>query len=192
MKNLRIGILGGTFNPIHKGHIRLACQAREKLKLDKVIFVPANIPPHKTNLNISPARQRYAMVLKAIEKFPYFAVSDFEIRKGGVSFSVKTLQAFRKKFGKNAELFFLTGSDSLKQLRAWKSLDKVMSLADFVVIPRPGYKINPATGIKILHINPLDISSSCIRQRIGKKLSVREFLQKPVYDYILKKGLYLK
>ena len=187
---MRIGILGGTFNPIHKGHIKLASGARRKLKLDKIIFVPANIPPHKIGLNILPAKERYKMVSLALKALPYFDVSDYEIMSKGTSYSIKTIKAFKRKFGKNAKLFFLTGSDSLSQLNMWKHLDKIINLSEFVTVNRPGHKVIDVEGITAINIPTLNISSSDIRGRVKKGLSVEKFLPKQVYEYIKKRGFY--
>jgi len=187
---MRIGILGGTFDPIHKGHIRLAQAARRKLRLDKVIFIPANIAPHKKNRGLLPAAERYKMVCLAIKGKPYFGISDYEIKKGGVSYSASTLKAFRKRFGRKAKLFFLTGSDSLPQLKAWKDFDKIRQLAEFIVAVRPRHKAERTNGARIIRIPALDISSTDIRERIKKGLSVKKFLTAGVYGYINKKGFY--
>lgn len=187
---MRIGILGGTFDPIHNGHIRLARQAKKKLGLDRVVFVPANIPPHKIGVKRLPACERYKMVLLALKASSCFEASDYEIKKGGTSYSVKTLQAFRKKFGRTARLFFLAGSDSLGQLGSWKDIGQAARLADFVVFSRPGFKAVKIPGIKIVTISALDISSSDIRRRLKKGLGVKGFLPEPVWNYINKKGFY--
>jgi nicotinate-nucleotide adenylyltransferase len=187
---MRIGILGGTFDPIHKGHIRLAQGARRKLGLDKVIFIPANIPPHKKNIDVLPARERYKMVRLAIKGKPYFGISDCEIIKGGVSYSVSTLRAFRKKFGKKAKLFFLAGSDSLSQLKTWKDFDKITQLAEFAVAARPGHNTKKISGVRIIRIPTIDISSTDIRDRIRGGLNAKKFLTSGVYGYINKKGFY--
>lgn len=187
---MRIGILGGTFNPIHNGHLRLASQARRRLGLNKVIFVPANIPPHKLTRDILPAKERYKMVKLAIAGYPCFEASDYEIKSGGTSYSVKTLRAFKKKFGKKAKLFFLTGSDSLQQLASWKDIGRIVKLADFVIASRSGHKIRKFPGIRLISIPTLDISSTDIRRRIKKGSSIKKLLPPAVYNYINKKGLY--
>ena len=187
---MRIGILGGTFNPIHKGHLRLAGAAKRKLKLDKVIFVPANIPPHKKDLDILPAKERYKMAGIAIKNKPSFDISDYEIKTGGTSYSIRTLEAFKKKFGKKTKLFFITGSDSLPQLKTWKDIGKFTKLAEFIVAARPGYKVAGAPGVKIIRIPTLNISSTIIRQRIKNGLSAKKLLSKEVYSYIIRKGFY--
>ncbi len=188
---MRIGILGGTFNPIHKGHIKLAKEAMRKLKLDKVVFVPVNIPPHKRKSGLLAAHHRYKMTALAAAAYPYFEVSDYEIKKGGFSYSVRTLEAFKRKFYAKHELFFLTGADSLRQLKKWKNLNKIVKIARFVIASRPGYKAKKAReGVYALLVKTPGISSSIIRRRIKKGLSVKRFLNPAVYNYIRKEGLY--
>lgn len=188
---MRIGILGGTFNPIHNGHLCLAEGARRKLKLDKVIFVPANIPPHKPSLDLLSAKERYKMVSMALANKPYFEASDYEIKKGGTSYSVKTLKAFKKIFGRNTKLFFLTGTDSLSMLKTWKNIKKILELSEFVVVSRPGYKmLKPVFKVKKISIPTPDISSTFIRKGIQSGLVVKRFMPDAVYNYINKKGLY--
>lgn len=187
---MRIGILGGTFNPIHNGHIRLAEGARRRLKLDKVIFVPANIPPHKLTKGLLSASERYKMVRMAIKGYPGFTVSKYEITRHGKSYSVRTLGYFRKKFGQGAKIFFLAGSDSLPQLGTWKSLDRIIGLSDFVVISRPRFRICKSEGIRTISISTPDISSTDIRRRIKRGISAKGMLPPDVRAYISKKGFY--
>ena len=187
---MRIGILGGTFNPIHKGHLRLASHCRHRLKLDKVIFVPVNIPPHKSKAGILPAKQRYKMVAMAIKPRRHFEVSDYEIKSGGTSYSIRMLKAFRRKFGKRAKLFFLAGTDSAPQLSLWKDINKIIKLADFIVASRPGHKLGQFPGIRFISIPTPNISSTAVRRRLRRGLSVKKLLPAVVGDYIIKKGLY--
>src|SRR3990167_5256627 len=149
---MRVGILGGTFNPIHNGHLKLAREARRRLRLDRVIFIPANIPSHKPAKGLLPAVERYKMARLAIAGAPYFGISDYEIKAGGMSYSVRTLGALRRRLGKKAKIFFITGSDSLPQLGAWKDLKNITRLADFIVASRPGYKIKDAFGIRAITV----------------------------------------
>jgi len=188
---MRIGILGGTFNPIHKGHISLAKQALRKLRLDKIIFVPARIPPHKTKQRLIPASHRLKMVRQAIKNLPKFSVSEFEIKAKGKSYSVKTLEAFKKRFGKKAKLFFITGADSIKELATWKQINKVFDLATFVIADRPGFSIKRMPKqAKKLNIKPVNISSTKIRRDIKKGLSIARYVPKTIAEYIKKKTLY--
>jgi len=187
---MRIGILGGTFNPIHNGHLQLAQKARQKLRLDKIIFVPANIPPHKSKAGILSARERYKMVKAAIKGHPCFELSDYEIRSKGTSYSVKTLEYFRKRFGVQARIFFLAGSDSLGQLNSWKDLKNIIKMVDFVVVSRPGYKTTEFPGIRIMSIPTPDISSTALRRRIKSGFSIRGLVPGAVSRYIHKRGFY--
>lgn len=187
---MRIGILGGTFNPVHNGHIKLAAGAMRKLRLDSVIFVPAKIPPHKIIHDILPAKERYKMTSLAIKGLPRFKISDYEIKSRGTSYLVRTLKVFRKRFGKKAQIFFITGSDSLAQLKTWKHFDRIMELANFVVAKRPGYRIKAVKGVITISMPVVDISSSDIRQRIKKGLSVKKLIPGRVLKYINKKGFY--
>jgi len=188
---MKIGILGGTFNPIHKGHLNLAREACKKLKLNKVFFVPAYIPPHKNIKSMTSAKNRLKMVELAIKGNLKFAISDFEIKKKGKSYSVRTLTKFNKKFGKNAKLFFLTGADSIRELKKWKHIDRIFKLADFVIATRPKFisKKLPKGAIR-LKIKPLDISSTQIRKKLKNKLSVDNLVPRSIANYIKQKGLY--
>jgi len=187
---MKLGVLGGTFNPIHLGHLVLAEQAREKLSLDKIIFMPANLSPHKENSDVAPAFARYQMVKIAIQGNKYFSVSRLEIKRGGTSYSVDTLKQLRRIYPKD-ELFFIVGSDVLKDLADWKDIEEIFSLAKFVVATRPGYPIgNMPPGIIALNIRAVDICAYEIREFIKNGFSVRYLVPDKVILYIKKKGLY--
>lgn len=188
---MRIGILGGSFNPIHFGHLVLAEQAKEKFKLDKVIFVPANISPHKTKAELADASHRYKMAALAIAGNPAFEISDFEIKSEGKSYSINTLREFKRRFGKKARLYFIAGSDSLKKLSTWKQVKEIFEISQFVVAKRPNFslkklppKVRPFDAISV------GISSSGIRKRIKKGLSIRYLVPERARRYILKNRLY--
>ena len=118
---MRIGILGGTFDPVHNGHIYLAKKVCQRLKLSKIIFIPAYIPPHKKGTKVTQARHRHNMLKLAIRGNKIFKISDMEIKRKGRSYSVQTLRQLRKRYGQKAEIFFITGSDSLQELDKWKT-----------------------------------------------------------------------
>jgi len=188
---MRIGILGGTFNPVHNGHIRLAEFARKKLKLDKIIFIPVNIPPHKKGPDITEPLFRYDMVRLAIEGMPNFEVSDIEVRKKGTSYSVETLKILKEKFGPEAELYFITGADSLYELAEWKDVDEIFALARFVVANRPGFPVaRVPEGVEAIEVPEMDISSSEIRDKIRDGATVKGIVPDKVISYIKEKGLY--
>lgn len=188
---MRIGILGGTFNPIHIGHLVLAEEAKEKLNLEKVIFVPAYIPPHKKGEEITEADDRLKMVNLAIRGNPSFEVSTFEIDSKNTSYSIQTLREFKKRYGEDTKLFFITGADSLGELFSWKGLDEIFKLSQFIVANRPGYDVaNLPKEVEVVTITPLEISSSQIRRKIKEHKSIRYLVPEAVREYITAKGLY--
>lgn len=187
---MKIGILGGTFNPVHIGHLILAEEALSKLKLDKVIFVPAYQPPHKDEA-ILDAEHRFNMVALAIEGNPRFEISRIEINARQKAYSVDTLKAFRDKFGAKAEFFFITGSDSLRELSSWKNIDEVYRLANFIVAKRPGFPIGrPPKEVQVVVITEAEVSSSEIRKRLKERRSIRYLVPEKVREYIGEYKLY--
>ncbi len=189
---MKIGILGGTFNPVHIGHLILAEEAQEKLGLDKVIFIPANLPPHKDNIDIANPRARLKMLKLAIKGNKHFAVSDIEIKRSGRSYTIDTIKALREKFLKD-ELFFIIGSDLLKYLEEWKDLSEIFKIVKFIAATRPGYPLeNIPAYIKTLEIRAVDISGFSVRQCIKNGKSFRYLIPEAVFDYIEKTKLYGK
>jgi nicotinate-nucleotide adenylyltransferase len=187
---MKIGILGGTFNPIHIGHLILAEETREKLNLDKIIFVPAFLPPHKDNSDIVSAKERLIMVKLAIKGNRYFSVSDIEIKRPGRSYTIDTLKEFKKRYGKD-ELYFIIGSDLLKYLDEWKDLDEINRLVKLVAVTRPGYPLEKIPSyIKTMAIRAVDISAFQIRQCIKDGKSFRYLVPDLIYGYIIKNKLY--
>lgn len=186
----RIGILGGTFNPIHSGHLAMAQAALDSLNLDRVYFVPSFLPPHKDVKDLASAEDRYEMVKRAVEINSKFEASDFEIKKGGRSYSIDTVKFFRSKLSTNDKLYFIIGQDSYNTLSNWKNIDELITLVEFVVINRPGNKILKS-DYKVIPVNmpEQDISSSAIREGIEKK-STKNLLPEAVLQYIEKKKLY--
>jgi len=186
----RIGILGGSFNPIHLGHLILAEQAKEQLRLDKVIFVPARQSPHKRKKTLACASDRYQMLKLAIKSHTSFEVSNTELKRDGISYSVETVRQFRKKFSK-AKLYFIVGSDFLKQFSAWKDVKELSRLCKFVIAERPKYSARKLPeSMQPIQMRPLEISSTDIRRRIRSKKSIRYLVPEPVRIYIAKKKLY--
>ena len=188
---MRIGILGGTFNPIHIGHLILAEEAHFKLKLDKLIFVPAFIPPHKNAQDVISASDRLAMVKLAIEDNPAFDVSTYEIDAKKKSYSIDTLREFRSVYGDEAQLCFITGSDSLKDLFSWKNINDIFKISKFIVANRPGYPIKeiPKEADTVV-ITPIEVSSEDIRKRLKEGRSIRYLVPEKVRKYILDSSLY--
>lgn len=186
----RLGILGGTFDPIHLGHLRMAQVVLEKMKLDQVVFVPSNLPPHKSAAGLSPAGERLYLIRLAIQGNPNFTVSSFETERKGKSYSIDTIRHFAKEFPK-VKLFFIIGYDAFTALRKWKDIEKILKITEFVVVNRPG---NFKKYGRIKHhsvIMPgMDISSSSIRQLVKQGKSIRYLVPEAVRGYIEKKGLY--
>ncbi len=187
---MKIGILGGTFNPVHIGHLILAEEVREKIKLDKVIFVPTYLPPHKDNSDIAPASARMAMVKLAIKGNRYFLASDMEIKRDGRSYTIDTLKEFKSIYPQD-ELYFIIGSDLLKYLDDWKDLDEIIKMVKFIVATRPGYPLEKIPShISTIPIRAVDISGFEIRKAIKENKSFRYLVPESVLKYIDKKRLY--
>ncbi len=135
---MRIGVLGGTFNPIHNCHLSIAEETRKRLSLDRIIFIPSHSPPHKVDHEMIEARHRYEMVRLAIQSHPAFEVSDLEIKRSGPSYSVDTVRSLRSLLGVKTELFFIIGLDAFLSIGYWKSAGTLLTLCAFVVISRTG------------------------------------------------------
>ena len=148
---MRIGIMGGTFNPIHNAHLYIAEESREAMGLDEVVFVPAAVPPHKEVEFHVTEEHRVKMVELAVSSNPYFKVSDVELTLPRPSYSVKTVEVFQEKYGKKAELFFLTGMDSFLEINTWHSVDRLIGMCDFVTTFRPGTDYEVLSRHKFIH-----------------------------------------
>lgn len=192
---MRLGILGGTFDPIHLGHLILAQEAFERFKLDRVVFVPAYIPPHKKRKHITTASNRLKMVALAIKGNKRFGVSTFEVDAGGRSYTVDTLRHFKKAIGSRDRLYFIAGSDSLDALSKWKDIEEIFSLSRFIVAARPDYDIKKSSyegSIITMPIPAIGVSSSLIRAKAARGGSIDYLVPQNVADYIRKRKLYLK
>jgi len=187
---MKIGILGGTFNPVHIGHLILAEEALEKLGLNKIIFMPACLPPHKENIDIAAPNERLKMVKLAIKGNKKFIVSDIEIKRAGRSYTVDTVRELKKRSPKD-EFYFIIGSDLLSYLNAWKDLNEIMSMVKFIVATRPGFALEDIPAhIKTLKIRAVDISGFSVRKCIREGKSFRYLVPESVFTYIRKNNLY--
>ncbi|MEO0116107.1 MAG: nicotinate-nucleotide adenylyltransferase [candidate division WOR-3 bacterium] len=189
---MRLGIFGGSFNPIHNGHLIVAEEVREKLRLDKVLFLLSFNPPHKRK--VLPYEDRKAMLLLAIAGNPYFSLSEIERERGGKSWTVDTLKDLRKRYPQD-RLFLIIGSDQFRELGSWKNPKELFKWAEVWVMRRPGAEIDRRLRrrfprVKILNVSQIDIRGRKIREKIRKGLSVRYLLPEKVYEYILEKGLF--
>lgn len=186
--------MGGTFDPIHLGHLRAAENAREALGLDLVAFVPAGVPPHRESPSAS-ARDRFVMVCLATAGHPHFVASDRELERQGPSYTVDTLRALREEHPHDT-LVLLVGSDAFAALPSWREPERIRELAQVAVVSRPGahpQALPPGAGsIPIEHVDGpgLDISSSRVRRRIAEGRSIRYLVPEAVADYIAKRALY--
>ena len=188
----RVGLLGGTFNPIHVGHLAMAQIASEKLRLDKVIFVPCHIPPHKTIRGLVSAQNRFNMVRLAIKDYPRFEVSDCEILRKGKSYTIDTVRHFQDTLPKKTKLLFIIGEDALGGLDKWKDSKKLQKLVSFIVVNRPGCQSRAKVKGKFKFVNmpDIDIASSFLRKCITDGKSIKYFVSDNVYRYIKRHHLY--
>lgn len=214
---MRLGILGGTFDPIHYGHLRLAEEACEELGLEKVLLIPGASPPHKVKRDISPFDDRFAMATMAAEASPFLEVIDLEGRRLGFSYSIDTLKEIHRTYGPGLELFFLIGMDAFLEIKSWKNYRDLFHETNFVVINRPGFsdkefgplllsmdlgfkpggKNNtyelPSSGYSVIfkELTLFSISSTRIRELTAAGRSIRFLVPEKIRSYIEEKGLYL-
>lgn len=196
----RIGVLGGTFDPIQIGHLAAAEEARTQLGLDKVVFVPAGLPPHKMDVHVSPAEHRLAMVELAIAGNPHFEVSQVDLDRFGPCYTVDTIALLREEWGPDVEIYFIMGSDSLADLLTWHRPDRLIRLCRIAVVGRPGYRVDmgelerwlPGVSQRVVFINSpqLDVSSSEIQRRVWAGESIKYQVPEAVERYIYEHGLY--
>jgi nicotinate-nucleotide adenylyltransferase len=186
---VKLGILGGTFDPIHLGHLRAAETAREALALESVAFVPAHLPPHRPEATAS-ARDRFAMLALATAGNSRFGVSDLELEREGPSYTVDTLRALRAS-NPGAEMVLIVGSDTFPEMSTWRDHETVFALATVAVVGRPGAAALP-DGRQAIAVEGagLPISSTEIRRRVGQRRSIRYLVVDAVAEYIEKRGLY--
>ncbi len=213
----RIGLLGGTFNPIHCGHLRVATEVLEKTRLSRILFIPSHIPPHKKLKDVASPEDRFAMVRLALAGCRRFIASAVEIEGKGKSYSIITLEKIRAAYP-GAEVFFIVGVDAFLEIETWRSYRRLLSHSHFIVVSRPGHRLEEAksvlagrflpaiyplrgrTPIKddwleryrifLLPIHALKISSTDIRQRVKSGRSIRRLVPQAVEAYINKQKLY--
>jgi len=185
----KIGILGGTFNPVHTGHLILAQDALEQFGLDRVLFIPCAHPPHKTPYRLAPASHRIGMLKAALNGDSRFAVSDMEIKRGGVSYSIDTLRELRRMFPKSV-LYFIIGADSLTELHSWRKVGEIQKLCIFIAMGRPGYVVRSSSNVRLFKGHLVEISSSEIRKRVAEGRRIRHLVPKAVERYIRSRCLY--
>lgn len=198
---MKIGIIGGTFDPIHNGHLIIGEYARTTLNLDKVIFIPVGIAPHKDNKKITDSQTRVKMVDLAIESNPHFYQSLIEVKRDRIAYTVETITSLKEEY-KEDELYFIMGGDSIFEIESWKDSLKLMKICKFIVLDR-GYKtkedirakmdeLRSLYGMEVQDIRSpiIEISSTEIRNRIKNNLSIKYLVPKELEDFILLNNLY--
>jgi nicotinate-nucleotide adenylyltransferase len=213
----RIALFGGTFDPIHAGHLRSAAIVGKRFGLDRILFVPASIPPHKARADMAPAADRYRMVRLAVAGHPGWTASPVEIRAGGTSYSIRTIERMRRRFPR-ARLFFIAGADAFRDIKTWREWERVLRSCLFIVTTRPGTgldeavrSLGPAYAGLLADIGPtgrvreedlvpsriflapiaaLPVSSTVIRERARQGLSLRGLVPPGVAAHIEAEGLY--
>jgi len=196
-----LGIFGGTFDPIHYGHLIAAQYASDEFNLDKVLIVPTARPPHKEIENVEDELHRYNMVLLAVQDNPVFEVSTLEMDRKGYSYTVDTIAYCCEKHPES-QLFLIIGADCLLQMYTWKDVESLVTMCNFIVVTRPGYAIKPSDKaltrlpaaiwdrLKYLEVPGFDISSSTIRERVARGKTIKYLVPPEVENYIFEKGLY--
>lgn len=197
---MRLGIMGGTFDPIHFGHLVTADEALVQYNLDKVIFMPTGSPARKTEVSVTSAEHRYLMTVIATSANPDFDVSRLEIDRAGLTYTIDTILALKDSFGPKVEIYFITGADAVWEIATWKDADRFQGLCTFISATRPGYDISAAIeehaeslsnlSVEFIEVPALAISSTDIRERVGSRRPIRYLTPEPVVAYIHKYGLY--
>ena len=196
-RRLRLGVMGGTFDPIHHGHLVAASEVQSRFSLDEVMFVPTGVPWQKADRLVSQAEDRYLMTTIATASNPRFSVSRVDIERPGDTYTVDTLRDIRHLRGVMADVFFITGADALSQILTWKGVDELFDLAHFVGVSRPGIPLGesditglPADKVTLLEVPALSISSTACRDRVAQGLPIWYLVPDGIVQYIAKRGLY--
>ena len=190
----RIGVMGGTFDPIHHGHLVAASEVASSFDLDEVVFVPTGAPWQKSDRAVSPAEDRYLMTVIATATDPRFSVSRVDIDRDGPTYTLDTLRDLRAAYPDSEEFFFITGADALAQLLTWRDVEALFALAHFVGVTRPGHTLAdpglPPGEVSLVEVPALAISSTDIRERVGSGRPVDYLVPEGVARYVGKRGLY--
>jgi len=196
---LRIGIMGGTFDPIHYGHLVTAEEALVQFNLDKVVFMPTGTPVRKTHREVTPAEHRYLMTVIATASNPDFEVSRMEVDRPGPTYTVDTMLALRADFGPETDLFFITGADAVWEILTWKDSEVLADVCSFIAATRPGYDLSRFSRddadrmhVEFMEVPALAISSTDIRRRVAERRPIRYLLPEAVAAYIRKNRLYAR
>lgn len=198
--NDALGILGGTFDPPHNGHLQIASMAQRALRLSQIVFIPAKQPPHKLDEPVSPLKTRVALLKCALRGHPDFVISMAEAEREGPSYTVDTLRELRRESGARANIYFIMGEDSLGTFPTWNEPEEIVQLCKLAVLQRPGYDVNldllesRVRGIKantiLIPAPEIPVSATEIRQRVKRGESIRDMVPPAVADYIRRHHLY--
>jgi len=196
----RIGVLGGSFDPIHVGHLHIARQACARLELDRLVFVPAGQPPHKLDQALTDPEQRLEMVRLAVADEPRLVVSRIDVDRPGPSYSVDTVSLLQKEWGVRAQIYFLIGADLLADLTTWHQPRRLLELCQVVAVGRPGHKVDVAAlnrrfagappVVLLEDVSPIDVSATEVRRRVAGGQSIEGLVPPAVAAYIQAHGLY--
>ena len=190
----RIGVMGGTFDPIHHGHLVAASEVAQVFTLDEVVFVPTGQPWQKEDRKVAPSEDRYLMTVIATASNPRFSVSRIDIDRGGPTYTIDTLRDLRAERGDEAELFFITGADALAQIMSWQDVNELFKLAHFVGVTRPGHRLTgdglPEDNVSLVEVPALAISSTDCRQRVARGEPIWYLVPDGIVQYIAKRRLY--
>jgi nicotinate-nucleotide adenylyltransferase len=190
----RVGIMGGTFDPIHHGHLVAANEVAARFRLDEVVFVPTGQPWQKTDEPVSSAEDRYLMTVIATASNPAFSTSRVDIDRVGPTYTIDTLRDLHKRYGADAELFFITGADALEKILSWKDAEEMFSLAHFIGVTRPGFVLSdahlPADTVSLVQVPAMAISSTDCRERVRTGKPIWYLVPDGVVQYIAKRHLY--
>ena len=196
-RRLRLGVMGGTFDPIHHGHLVAASEVQARFNLDEVVFVPTGEPWQKADRRVSHAEDRYLMTTIATASNPRFSVSRVDILRPGPTYTVDTLTDIRAQRGTDWDLYFITGADALSQILTWRGAEQLFDLAHFVGVSRPGIPLGqsdithlPPDKVSLLEIPALSISSTACRERVAAGLPIWYLVPDGIVQYIAKRGLY--
>ena len=189
----RLGVMGGTFDPIHHGHLVAASEVQSVFELDEVVFVPTGQPWQKDDREVSPAELRYLMTVVATASNPRFTVSRVDVDRPGPTYTIDTLRDLREQYP-DADLFFITGADALAQILSWKAVDELFHLAQFVGVNRPGHELSgdglPAERVSLMEVPAMAISSTACRERVRAGEPVWYLVPDGVVQFIAKYRLY--
>ncbi|WP_028549176.1 nicotinate-nucleotide adenylyltransferase [Paenibacillus sp. UNC451MF] len=193
---MKVGIMGGTFDPIHIGHLIAAQCAFEQSELDEVWFMPTNVPPHKQQAPGATPEQRWEMVCRAVDGHPYFRPIDIELQKGGVSYSIDTVKLLKQQYN-GIHFSYIIGADMVQYLPKWYKFDELVQLISFIGLQRPGYELDVEQlpeqvkqAVSIASMPLMELSSTYIRERVAAGKSIRYMVPDHVHDYIEESGIY--